>query len=1099
MQYTLKLRATKAAALVGVATLAAAAPLVGLGGGTAFAGTGGGASPPAWDNTGSPPADPNSQPPYGSLVFYDTDGKVVTSGTNLNHLFDFAAATTAKDTGATKATLYLAAPNHSLPTTSWAYSIQSASNTFPNSSAPYPLTGTGGTSPTGFQNPLDTLTATDANLAAALGGFTLDTTAGYANIIQVRVKDSGAGGVGSGSNYWSTDIAYNNGTSAIIVDGVSVAPGSWQQLYPNYTTTSVTLMASPASPQNLTGCATHGQDVTLTATVSPTTVTGTVQFMDGSTKLGSAAPVNGSGQATGTLPAPATGTHNISAIFIPTPGTQVQGSSSTPQGYAVNPPSSGPTTTTTLMANPNTNVPFSSPVMLSAGVTASDSLPAGVAGSVQFFNGTTSLGTSNTTVSGTSGTATLSTSQLPVGTDSLTAQFTPTNSCYSGSTSTPATSVTVVAANTTTSVASSLPGGSVTGQTVTFTATVASTGGATATPTGSVQFKDNGTIISSCNPVPLNSGMAACPEQPATAGTHTITALYTPGNGNFNPSDNTASPRTQTVTAATTTTSLISSANPANAPATVNYTATVIANPPGSLTPAGTVDFKDNGTNITGCVGLTLVSGSVACMNQMYSSAGTHPITAVYNNTDGNYTTSTSAVLNQQITTATTTAVQPPSGSIVDGAQATFTATVNPAPNGGTVDFFDGTTKICSGASVDSSTGHSTCAARLFGAGSHSITATYSGFGLFGPSNSNAAPVTQTVTADTVTVALTTSAPNGAVTGQKVNYTATVTPNPPGSGTPAGFVEFQDNGTDISGCAQVALSGGQAVCDPVYGAPGSHSISAIYHDLDGNYVGAASASPVVQTVKLALGYWMVGSDGGVFTFGGTGFFGSLAGLHLNGPIVGMALTHDRLGYWLVGRDGGVFTFGDAVFYGSTGAVHLNAPVVGIAATPSGHGYWLVAADGGVFTFGDAVFYGSTGANHLNAPVVGIAATPSGLGYWLVAKDGGVFTFGDAVFYGSLGATHLNAPVVGIVATPTGHGYWLVAKDGGVFTFGDAVFYGSTGAVHLNAPIVGMAVTQSGAGYRLFANDGGVFDFGDATYQGSLPGGGISVHNIVGGS
>jgi hypothetical protein len=77
------------------------------------------------------------------------------------------------------------------------------------------------------------------------------------------------------------------------------------------------------------------------------------------------------------------------------------------------------------------------------------------------------------------------------------------------------------------------------------------------------------------------------------------------------------------------------------------------------------------------------------------------------------------------------------------------------------------------------------------------------------------------------------------------------------------------------------------------------------------------------------------------------------------------------GYWLVASDGGIFTFGDAAFYGSTGAVNLTRPIVGMTATPSGHGYWLVASDGGIFTFGDAAFYGSTGAVHLTRPMVGM--------------------------------------------------------------------------------------------------------------------------------
>jgi N-acetylmuramoyl-L-alanine amidase/ribosomal protein L24E len=184
------------------------------------------------------------------------------------------------------------------------------------------------------------------------------------------------------------------------------------------------------------------------------------------------------------------------------------------------------------------------------------------------------------------------------------------------------------------------------------------------------------------------------------------------------------------------------------------------------------------------------------------------------------------------------------------------------------------------------------------------------------------------------------------------------------------------------------------------------------------------------------------------------------------PVVGMASTPDGKGYWLVASDGGVFTFGDAGFHGSEGGAPLHEPVVGMAPTPDGRGYWLVASDGGIFTFGDAAFYGSTGAIRLNSPVVGMATTPDGKGYWLVASDGGIFTFGDAAFYGSTGAIRLNSPVVGMATTPDGKGYWLVASDGGIFTFGDAAFYGSEGGTQLATSIVGMASTPTGNGYWL---------------------------------
>ena len=59
----------------------------------------------------------------------------------------------------------------------------------------------------------------------------------------------------------------------------------------------------------------------------------------------------------------------------------------------------------------------------------------------------------------------------------------------------------------------------------------------------------------------------------------------------------------------------------------------------------------------------------------------------------------------------------------------------------------------------------------------------------------------------------------------------------------------------------------------------------------------------------------------------------------------MAATPDGGGYWLVASDGGVFSYGDAGFYGSAG---------GMPQTRRGHGgntqrggYWL--GNGGVFT------------------------------------------------------------------------------------------------------------------------------------------------------
>ena len=238
------------------------------------------------------------------------------------------------------------------------------------------------------------------------------------------------------------------------------------------------------------------------------------------------------------------------------------------------------------------------------------------------------------------------------------------------------------------------------------------------------------------------------------------------------------------------------------------------------------------------------------------------------------------------------------------------------------------------------------------------------------------------------------------------------------------------------------------------------------------------------TVPPNSSYWMVASDGGIFTFGNAGFFGSAGGLPLVKPVVGMAPTRSKEGYWLVASDGGIFSYGDAQFYGSMGGRPLNKPIVGMAATPDGGGYWLVASDGGIFSFGDAAFHGSMGGKPLNKPMVGMAATRDGGGYWLVASDGGIFSFGDAAFHGSMGGKHLNKPIVGMAATSDALGYWMVASDGGIFDFGDAGFFGSAGGTPLNRPAVGMTATPDDSGYWIAASDGGIFNYGDADFYGS---------------
>jgi hypothetical protein len=65
----------------------------------------------------------------------------------------------------------------------------------------------------------------------------------------------------------------------------------------------------------------------------------------------------------------------------------------------------------------------------------------------------------------------------------------------------------------------------------------------------------------------------------------------------------------------------------------------------------------------------------------------------------------------------------------------------------------------------------------------------------------------------------------------------------------------------------------------------------------------------------------------------------------------MAATPDGQGYWLVASDGGVFSFGDAGFFGSTGGTGSKVPTVGLISSPDGNGYGIVDANGAMTHFG----------------------------------------------------------------------------------------------------------------------------------------------------
>jgi hypothetical protein len=335
----------------------------------------------------------------------------------------------------------------------------------------------------------------------------------------------------------------------------------------------------------------------------------------------------------------------------------------------------------------------------------------------------------------------------------------------------------------------------------------------------------------------------------------------------------------------------------------------------------------------------------------------------------------------------------------------------------------------------------------------------------------------------------------------------TVTGVAPHTGTTAGGNSVTVTGSNLAGATAVDFGTNPGIGVVANGAGTSLTVNSpagAIGTVDVTVVTPGGVSAISASDHFAYqnaGYWMVGSDGSVFSFGGAPFEGSLPGLGVHvSNIVAIVPTGDSKGYWMIGSDGGVFAFGDAGFVGSLPGLHVHVTnIVGAVPTATGKGYWMIGSDGGVFGFGDAGFVGSLpGLNVHVSNIVAVVPDSTGKGYWMIGSDGGVFAFGDAGFVGSLPGLHVHVTnIVGAVPTATGKGYWMIGSDGGVFAFGDAGFVGSLPGLNVHiANVVGVVATATGKGYWMVGSDGGVFAFGDAGFVGSIPGLGIHVNNIV---
>jgi sugar lactone lactonase YvrE len=497
-------------------------------------------------------------------------------------------------------------------------------------------------------------------------------------------------------------------------------------------------LTSSVNPSAVNQSTTFTLTIHTTGTVTPA---GTVTFFNNGVQIGAPVAVTGSG-TTGTASIPdsfaAPGSYPITATYTSTSNT-AGGTASLTQLV-------GNTTSVTLTSSINPSLVNQS-TTLTATVMSLGTFGAAT-GTIQFFDGTTSLGTA--TVNG--GVATLPASFSTAGLHNLTAVYTSTNSNLSGATSGIYAQhvLNLAALVLTSSVNPSLPG-----QSTTLTATLTTL---TASPGGTIKFYDGTTLIGTAT-LPADSVSVSF----TVTGNHILTAVY---SGDTTTETITSPPLTQVVLYATTAT-LTSSVNPVVVNGNTTLTATIHAS---TGTPTGLVTFKSNGV----AIGTGTLSGGVATLVTSFPLPGTYTLVAVYAGDPNNQGATTNTVIEtvlNVVTVSLTSSVNPVFLDNPTVLTATLTTLAAGAQPNGTVTFFDGATPIGSGTSVN---GVVSITASFVYAGTHNLTAVFAGDAADAPATS---PMFAETVADfSLTVATGGSSNASTIAGGTAAYSLVVTP-----------------------------------------------------------------------------------------------------------------------------------------------------------------------------------------------------------------------------------------------------------------------------------------------------------------------------------
>ena len=576
----------------------------------------------------------------------------------------------------------------------------------------------------------------------------------------------------------------------------------------------------------------------------------------------------------------ALGMHTVQATFVPSSSTSsfTGSTSSTPvvENVVASP-------TSLALVSSAANPAVNQSITLTATLTQMYTGNTKPQGTVVYSDQTTSL--TLCTVAVTNGSVPTCTAVFTTaGTHTISASYS-SDPNFGSSTNTPPLSLVVGSGNSTTTITSS-PANPTVNTPVTFTASVVASVSGNGMPSGgSVTFTDitnSAAQVPLCTSVILANSTASCTSTFTTAQTHMIVATYS-GDKNFNTSS--SGTYMQVIAAGATKLAIVPNITSSQVDQPVVFAITLTGVPSGASSLAGTVTLTDGSTSKPICSTSTVAAdGTVPSCTTNFLAPGSHPVTAVYTNSSGNFTNSTSTTSTISVTAATTTVALPAIVPVSGGTQQPNTSSVNQQLNfssvvtptysdtgftipTGTIVFSTSTNaRICS-ATIQGD-GTANCSAFLGGAGVYAVSASYTSGDANFANGSSTGMTTETISPGATTIMITAPQSSVVATGMG-SYTAILTVNSPAlssTGSTAGTVPLAGTFTFTAGggatvpasCSTTSssiASGASYSCTITFPitAGGPVSVTANFTSSTGNFASStATAQQPVQNFAISV-------------------------------------------------------------------------------------------------------------------------------------------------------------------------------------------------------------------------------------------------------